>query len=207
MNLYPMLLLLVIFSIQDQKELLVSVKNNDQNICNDGSRKNECGILKNRIKSLGLDSVRSILKRKYVGNGYQINIPENWKVKELDNAQTAFIGPKIGNSHIGFYITQIKKGDKSYLDAAKKTKEQQSGQEGYKVLLEKDISRSGFEAFMRRSYWYAKDIDMVLFVREVFTETKGTVFVLSSSIPNNPHIKELDALLVSIMNSFRFDVT
>ncbi len=207
MNLYLILLFLATFNMYHQKKSLVEVQKSNQNYYDGHMEKNKYGLIKKAVKFSGSDSVRSIPKRKYIGNGYQINIPVNWKIKKLHTAQTAFIGPKIGNSYLSFYITQVQKDNKSYLNAAKKTKKQQAKQEGYKVLLEKDISRSGFKAFMRRSYWYAKDIDMILFVREIFTETEASVFILSSSIPNNPNIKELDALLVSVMNSFRFDAT
>ncbi|MGB5436666.1 MAG: hypothetical protein WBM98_12310 [Maribacter sp.] len=146
-----------------------------------------------------------VAKRTYKGSGFTIVIPENWKVKRLDDTRTMFVGPKIGNSHFAFFVTRIGREGKNYLDAAKATKGQQANYTNYTILEGKDISQEGFSAYSRRSSWFAEDIDMVLFVREIFTQSSSHVFILSASIPNTPHMTDLDKLAVSILNSFRFD--
>ena len=49
------------------------------------------------------------------------------------------------------------------------------------------------------------NIDMMLFVREIFTESSDKIFVLSASIPNTPDLDELDRVTVQMMNSFTFE--
>lgn len=143
----------------------------------------------------------------YKGNGYAIDIPANWTTKKISENQILFTGPKVGNANVGFYITKLPKEDKSYLVAANKTKQQQSTYDNYRIIEEKDISQPGFKAFMRRAHWFKKDINMELFVREIFTETDANVFILSASIPNTPKLQQLDKAIISMMSSFRFAST
>jgi len=151
------------------------------------------------------DKRQEIPLRKYKGDGYTLSIPENWdEAKKINVKRTMFLGPKVGNSHMAFYVTKIPKEGKSYKDAADKMKEQQAGNQKYSVKEEGDISQPGFKAYQRSSSWYAEDVDMMLITREIFTETDDAVFILSCSIPNTPHLAELDELGTVIMGSFKF---
>jgi len=142
--------------------------------------------------------------KKFEGKGYTIDLPKGWTPKDISENQTLLTGPKIGDAKVGFYITKLLKEDKSYLIAAEKTKKQQSTYQNYTILEEKDISQTGFKAYMRRTHWFEKDIDMELFVREIFTESETHIFILSASIPNTPGLKVLDKAVVAMMNSFQF---
>ena len=146
------------------------------------------------------------LPKIYEHTDYTIKIPANWYVDKIDGRQTFFYGPKVGEKRIGFYVTALEKEGKTYLDAAQKVKSDQETKRNYKVLEKKDISEADFKANMRRSCWYEEELDIVLFVREIFTESKDKVFILSSSIPNSPDLEELDRVVVGIMNSFRFSI-
>jgi len=152
------------------------------------------------------DSSKQIIvgTQVFTGKGYTINLPENWVMNEISEDQILFTGPKVGNATVGFYISRLPKGDKNYSIAAQKSLERQSKNQNYGTLEEKDISQPGFNAFMRRAHWFAEDIDMELFVREIYTQSDSHVFILSGSIPNTPDLKELDAVIISILNSFRF---
>lgn len=143
--------------------------------------------------------------KTFEGKGYSVDVPENWKMMEVGENQVLFTGPKVGHASVGFYISRLPKGDKNYLIAAQKSMERQSQNLHYNTLEEKDISQPGFEALMRRAQWFVEDINMELFVREIFTQSDQYVFILSGSIPNTPHLKELDSALVSIFSSFRFE--
>lgn len=140
----------------------------------------------------------------YQGKGYTLRIASNWTVKKLQENQTAFLGPKIGALSIGFYVTVLLKKGKNYIDAARISKASQSKQTDYILLEEKDISQENFKGFIRRSSWFNADKDMMVFVREIFTETDTEVFILSSIIPNSSDLAELDNTIVAMMNSFRF---
>jgi len=157
-------------------------------------------------QSISSDSSEKIVTgiKTFTGKGYSVDVPENWKMTKVSESQILFTGPKVGNASVGFYISRLLKGDKNYLIAAQKSYEQQSLNHHYNTLEEKDISQPGFDALMRRAQWFAQDINMELFVREIFTQSDQYVFILSGSIPNTPYLKELDAALVSILNSFRF---
>jgi len=158
---------------------------------------------KENLTTLDAEEMKQATKT-FNGKGYSIDIPGAWVSKSVSDNQVLFTGPQVGNAHVGFYITHLVKGDKSYLIAAEKTKIQQSTNENYSVLEEKDISQSGFKAYMRRAHWFEKDIDMELFVREIFTESTDYVYILSASIPNTPELKTLDKVIVNMMNSFQF---
>lgn len=157
-------------------------------------------------QSTSSDSSEKIVAgiKTFEGKGYSVDVPENWKMTKVSENQVLFTGPKVGNASVGFYISRLPKGDKNYLIAAQKSQEQQSLNQYYNTLEEKDISQPGFDALMRRTSWFAEDINMELFIREIFTQSDQYVFILSGSIPNTPHLKELDEALVSILNSFRF---
>jgi len=162
-------------------------------------------LVENKEKPTALSSEKMEQEVKiFNGKGYAIDLPEGWISKEISENQVLFTGPKIGHANVGFYITQLPKEDKNYSIAAQKTKEQQADYENYTIMEEKDISQPGFKAYMRRAHWFEKDINMELFVREIFTESETNVFILSASIPNTPDIDVLDKAVLSMMNSFRF---
>ncbi len=151
------------------------------------------------------NDVQQVPSQQYDGEGYSVSIPENWgEANKISAEQTMFLGPKVGNSHMAFYVTKIAKEGKTYKDAADKTKEQQANNPKYEVIEESDISQAGFKAYQRRSSWYAQDVDMMLITREIFTESEDAVFVLSCSIPNTPHLAELDKIGADIMETFKF---
>jgi len=141
----------------------------------------------------------------YHGEGYSLTLASNWYLDERELNRTFFYGPKVGDARVGFYVTVVDKNGKTYWDAAKRSKEDQKTEEQYTVLEEKDISQDQFKAFMRRSAWYAPTIDMMLFVREIFTESEDKVYIISASIPNGPDLEELDKVTVAMMNSFQFE--
>ncbi|MGB5436665.1 MAG: hypothetical protein WBM98_12305 [Maribacter sp.] len=145
------------------------------------------------------------LARVYKHKDYTIEVAANWYIDEIDGKQTFFYGPKVGEKRIGFYVTAVEKQGKSYKDAARKMKSEQEKNKEYKVLEQANISDAGFKALMRRSCWYEEDMDMMLFIREIFTESENKVFILSSSIPNSPDLEELDSAIIHVMNSFRFN--
>jgi len=138
------------------------------------------------------------------GKGYTVQVAANWKIQQVEENQTVFLGPKVGSLRIGFYVTALPKKGKNYLDAARISKASQSKENHYTVLEEKDITQQNVKALLRRSSWYNADKDMTLFVREIFTESDKEVFILSSTIPNSSDIAELDSAIVAMMNSFRF---
>ena len=140
---------------------------------------------------------------QYNRSGYTVSVLENWNVKLIDEQRTAFIGPKVGKLRIGFYITVVPKNGKNYLDAAQKIKLQQALEPHYEVMEEKDISNET-NAFMRRSCWYNQEADMMLFVRDIFTEYNDNVYILSCSIPNNPDLAYIDTATIEMMGSFKF---
>ncbi len=140
----------------------------------------------------------------YRGKEYSICVASNWGIQKINENQTFFYGPKVGAVRIGFYITSVNKDGKSYLDAAERKKIMNQQEAEYTVLEEQDISQQDYKAFMRRSCWYNADIDMILFVREIFTESDDKVFILSCSIPNSPDLEELNRATVHMMNSFWF---
>lgn len=140
---------------------------------------------------------------QYKRSGYVVSVLENWKVELLDEQRTAFIGPKVGDLHMGFYITVVPKNGKTYLDAAQRIKEQQELEPHYELLEEKNISNES-NAFMRRACWYHEESDMMLFVRDIFTEYKDQVYILSCSIPNTDDLPFLDAATAEMMGSFTF---
>lgn len=135
--------------------------------------------------------------------GYTVSVLENWRVELIDEQRTAFIGPKVGELRMGFYITAVPKEGKTYLDAAQRSKAQQELEPNYELLEEKNISNES-NAFMRRACWYHEDSDMMLFVRDIFTEHKNQVYILSCSIPNNDDLSFLDAATAEMMGSFTF---
>ena len=138
---------------------------------------------------------------QYKRSGYVVSVLENWKVELLDEERTAFIGPKVGALQMGFYITVVPKMGKTYLDAAQRIKAQQELEPHYELLEEKNISNES-NALMRRACWYHEDSDMMLFVRDIFTEYKDHVYLLSCSIPNNDDLSFLDAATFEMMGSF-----
>ncbi len=148
--------------------------------------------------------MKKITLSTYQGNGYSLTLASNWHIDEREGNQTFFYGPNVGDARVGFYVTVVDKNGKTYKDAAKKFKEDQKTEEKYTVLEENDISKNNFKAFMRRSSWYSPTIDMMLFVREIFTESADKVFILSASVPNSPDLEELDGITVQMMNSFQF---
>lgn len=143
----------------------------------------------------------------YTHLDYSIKMDANWEVKKINENQTFFFGPKVGKARVGFYITSINKDGKDYLYAAERIKEDQSLEKDYKLIEESDLSKNGYKAFMRRSYWYNEEIDMSLFVRDVFTESTNKIFILSCSIPNSPELVGIDKTLVQMMNSFKFSLS
>ncbi len=140
---------------------------------------------------------------QYKRSGYTVSVPENWKVELIDEQRTAFIGPKVGKLQMGFYITLVPKEGKTYLDAAQRIKAKQELEPHYKLLEENNISNQS-KALMRRACWYHEGTDMMLFVREIFTEHQDQVYILSCSIPNNDDLSFLDAATVEMMGSFMF---
>jgi len=138
------------------------------------------------------------------GKGYTIHVASNWLVKEADENQTFFYGPKVGKLRLGFHVKAIAKKGKTYQEIAEERKVEHQEEKNYTVLKEQDISQDNYHAFMRRSCWYAEEAEMVLFIREVFTETEDTIFILSSSIPNGQDIALLDKAVTHMMNTFRF---
>lgn len=171
---------------------------------NEVERLNSAIEFKEKPIALNSEKIEQEIKR-FLGKGYEIDLPKGWTSKNINENQVLFTGPKIGNANAALYITSVTKGDKGYLLAAEKTKKQQSVYENYIVVEEKDISQPNFKAYMRRAHWFEKDINMELFVREIFTESDKYVFIISASIPNTPNINILDKAMVAIMNSFRFD--
>ncbi len=135
---------------------------------------------------------------------YSIYIGSNWDIQNINKNQTFFYGPKVGATRIGFYITSVNKDGKTYLDAANRRKVMHQQETDYAILEEQDISKQGYQAFMRLSCWYDANSDMTLFVREIFTESDQKVVILSCSIPNSPDLEELNKTTVQMMNSFRF---
>jgi len=128
---------------------------------------------------------------------------ENWKVELIDMQRTAFIGPKVGELQMGFYITVVSKEGKTYLDAAQRIKEQQQLEPYYELLEETDISNTS-NALMRRACWYHEAADMMLFVREIFTEYNDQIYILSCSIPNDADLSFLDKATLEMMGTFSF---
>ena len=141
---------------------------------------------------------------RYNGKGYSIHVASNWLVKEIDESQTFFYGPKVGKLRMGFYVTRIDKKEMTYLDIADKSKKKRQKEPNYTVHHEEDISKDNFHAFARRCSWYEPQTDMVLLVREVFTQNDDTIFVLSSSIPNSSELVVLNEAMTHMMNTFRF---
>jgi len=127
---------------------------------------------------------------RYYGKGYTIQVASNWKVQQLQENQTD--------------VTILPKKGRTYMDAARISKASLSKEQEYTLLEEKDISQENFKASMHKSSWYNADKDMMVFVREIFTETETEVFILSSTIPNSPDIAELDNTIAAMMNSFSF---
>jgi len=130
---------------------------------------------------------------QYKRSGYIVSVLENWEVKLIDEHRTAFLGPKVGELQMAFYIMVIPKEGKTYLEAAETIKAQQELEPHYEMIEEKNISNET-NALMRRACWYHKDSDMVLFVRDIFLEHQDNIYILSCSIPNN----------VEMMGSFTF---
>ncbi len=138
------------------------------------------------------------------GKGYTIHVASNWYIDEVNENQTFFYGPKVGKLRLGFYVTRIAKKKQTYMDVAAQRKVLHQKEKNYEVLREQDLSQEQYNAFMRRSCWYAPKADTVLFIREIFTENKDTIFILSCSIPNSKDMGVLDRATTHMMNSFRF---
>lgn len=134
---------------------------------------------------------------------YLIYVLENWAVQKIDKWRTIFYGPKVGTNNIGFYITILKSSEKPFMEVYKEACTKQKRGEEYQLHDEEDLSKEGLRSIMRHSSWYSPTIDMRLFIREIFIEFKGDIFILSSSIPNNPEIIELDTVITQMMNSFK----
>lgn len=143
----------------------------------------------------------------YKSEDYSITMASSWKVQKIDENRILFIGPSVGDLEVGFYVTAVPKEGNTYLDAAKRYMEKQMLEKEYTILEEKDISKEGFKAFMRRSSWYHTEKDMVLFVRDVFTESDTKVFVLSCSIPNSENLREIENVTSVMMTSFKLNNT
>lgn len=152
-----------------------------------------------------MSSNKQIMEEKvinYTNSEYSIQINSSWEGKKINENQTIFFGPKVGDTRIGFYITTVNKDGKNYLNAAEKTKKDQSIEKEHTVIEELDISKEDYKAFMRRSCWYNEQIGMNLFIRDVFVQSKDKIFILSGSIPNSTDLEDIDKSLVQMMNSF-----
>ncbi|WP_010182927.1 hypothetical protein [Aquimarina agarilytica] len=142
--------------------------------------------------------------KKIIGSGYSIMIPNNWVAKQLDSNQVFIKGAKVNNVYSAIYITKWPKNGKNYIDAANRMKIQQSKNIDYTLLSEKDISKLNLNALLRRSSWYSSNINMKLFIREIYTQNDTDIFIISASIPMVPDLETLDEHMVSILSTFKF---
>jgi len=130
---------------------------------------------------------------QYENEHFTIRMPENWIVSRVSGDQLLFIGPKVGQANLGIYVTRVAKKNNSLKKVVANAKTKQSKLPHYKLISEKDLSKDSFSAFMRRSTWYQKKIDTMLFVREIFmTARKKDIIVMSCSIPNSPMLTRLN---------------
>lgn len=135
---------------------------------------------------------------------YTIEVPAAWKVEKMGASQVRFVGPKAGNAHASFLITKSSNQDKSYLVAAAKAKEEQSTKKSHAILVEKDLSKGKVKGSMRWSRWVDEDLDVVVFVRDVFTESEDEVFILTATFPHTMEYAKINPVMVAMVDSFRF---
>lgn len=137
---------------------------------------------------------------------YSIQKPVDWLVQKKDEQHIAFIGPKVGPLHAGFFITILENHDGGYIAAAKEAEALQSQQTKYQLIEERDISKEKFDAMMRYATWYNRTQNLMMYSREIYTERNGKVYILSSSVPNTPHLQTFDNIFIYMFNSFKHNV-
>jgi|GEM_PF-3192668 len=136
---------------------------------------------------------------------FSIQKPTDWLVQKKDEHHIAFIGPKVGPLHAGFFITVLENHEGGYLAAAKEAGALQVKQAKYHIIEEQDVSKEKFDAVMRYATWYNRTQDLMMYAREIYTERNGKVYVLSSSVPNTPHLQMFDNVFIYMFNSFKYN--
>jgi len=140
----------------------------------------------------------------FYGKTYSIQKPSDWLIQMKNEHFVVFEGPKIGNFPTHFFIKTINNYPKDYLHAAEESKLLRQKQGRLRILEERDMSQESFSAIARHSAWYDYKKDIMMFARDAFVAEGSTVHVLSSLVPNNPHLKEFDNIFVTMLNSFRY---
>lgn len=136
---------------------------------------------------------------------YSIRKPTDWLVQKKDEHRTAFIGPKVGPFHVGFFITILENYEGDYISAAKEARTLQAQQAKHHIIEEQDVSKGKFDAMMRYSTWYNRAENIMMYTREIYTERNKKIYVLSSSVPNSPDLQAFDNIFIEMLNSFKYN--
>jgi len=165
-------------------------------------------ILKRGVQIADKQNIKMVEQTKYVlfyGKNYSIKKPTDWLIQQKDETYTIFTGPKVGPLKVGFYIRILENHEGDYLHAAEQLRALQAKQAKHHIIEERDMSQKNFDALMRYSTWYNHTENIMMYVREIFTERNGKIYILSSSVPNTPHLQMFDNIFIYMFNSFKYN--
>jgi len=132
-----------------------------------------------------------------------MTLPSNWLQTKVDGNQILFIGPQIGKSNLGIYVTKIGSKDTSFENHIAKCQKDQKKLPEYRVISEEDLSKDKSKTFMQRAVWYDEKRKCALFLREFYVQIpKKDIYVISCLIPDNTQLNELDIACIKMINTF-----